>query len=326
VNEKDLGQSKIGLGLAALGRPGYINLGHDEDLGADKSVKGLEQQAHTVLDAAWEAGVRYFDAARSYGRAEAFLGSWVKSREIPKDEVAVGSKWGYRYVADWQSEAQVHEIKEHSLEMLQRQLVESQDYLVDYLDLYQIHSATEESGVLGNAKVLDALAQMKTEGLLIGLTLSGPRQAVTLDRALDVRRDGVLLFDAVQATWNVLERSVGGALEAAHEAGLLVIVKEALANGRLTERNNKPDFAKQRAMLDEMAQSLNSSIDAVAIAGVLAQSWADIVLSGAAKVEHLLSNLGALDVQLGTEDLEGLVDLAEGAEDYWKNRATLDWN
>lgn len=326
MNEKDLGQSKIGLGLAALGRPGYINLGHDEDLGADKSVKGLEQQAHTVLDAAWEAGVRYFDAARSYGRAEAFLGSWVKSREIPKDEVAVGSKWGYRYVADWQSEAQVHEIKEHSLEMLQRQLVESQDYLVDYLDLYQIHSATEESGVLGNAKVLDALAQMKTEGLLIGLTLSGPRQAVTLDRALDVRRDGVLLFDAVQATWNVLERSVGGALEAAHEAGLLVIVKEALANGRLTERNNKPDFAKQRAMLDEMAQSLNSSIDAVAIAGVLAQSWADIVLSGAAKVEHLLSNLGALDVQLGTEDLEGLVGLAEGAEDYWKNRATLDWN
>jgi aryl-alcohol dehydrogenase-like predicted oxidoreductase len=326
VNEKDLGQSKIGLGLAALGRPGYINLGHDEDLGADKSVKGLEQQAHTVLDAAWEAGVRYFDAARSYGRAEAFLGSWVKSREIPKDEVAVGSKWGYRYVADWQSEAQVHEIKEHSLEMLQRQLVESQDYLVDYLDLYQIHSATEESGVLGNAKVLDALAQMKTEGLLIGLTLSGPRQAVTLERALDVRRDGVLLFDAVQATWNVLERSVGGALEAAHEAGLLVIVKEALANGRLTKRNNKPDFAKQRAMLDEMAQSLNSSIDAVAIAGVLAQSWADIVLSGAAKVEHLLSNLGALDVQLGTEDLEGLVGLAEGAEDYWKNRATLDWN
>jgi aryl-alcohol dehydrogenase-like predicted oxidoreductase len=91
--------SRIGLGLAALGRPGYINLGHADDLGGQYDVAAMELRAHAVLDMAWQAGVRYFDAARSYGRGEEFLGSWLRSRQIPAAEVTVGSKWGYIYTA-----------------------------------------------------------------------------------------------------------------------------------------------------------------------------------------------------------------------------------
>ena len=102
--------------------------------------------------------------------------------------------------------------------------------------LYQIHSATLESGVLDDAAVIDALARARASGLRIGLTVSGPQQAETIWRALDVRRDGVRVFDTVQATWNLLERAAEQALRAAHDAGLGVIVKEALANGRLASR------------------------------------------------------------------------------------------
>ena len=70
-------------------------------------------------------------------------------------------------------------------------------------------------------------------GVKIGLTLSGPRQAAL--QALDVQIDGQRVFDCVQATWNLLEPSAGPALQAAHDAGMGVIVKEALANGRLTD-------------------------------------------------------------------------------------------
>src|ERR1700736_4973666 len=90
-----LAVSRIGLGLAALGRPGYINLGHAKDLGAQYDPRAMEGHAHAVLDAAWSAGIRYFDAARSYGRAEEFLSSWLFSRQIPPGAVTVGSKWGY---------------------------------------------------------------------------------------------------------------------------------------------------------------------------------------------------------------------------------------
>jgi aryl-alcohol dehydrogenase-like predicted oxidoreductase len=64
--------SLIGLGLAALGRPGYINLGHAEDLERSYDVGVMQRRAHDLLSAAYAQGVRYFDAARSYGEAEAF--------------------------------------------------------------------------------------------------------------------------------------------------------------------------------------------------------------------------------------------------------------
>src|SRR5690242_9473251 len=90
----------IGLGLAALGRPGYITLKHGEDLRHEYSVDAMQAQVDSVLDAAWQAGINYFDAARSYGRAEVFLASWLTRNEISPQAVTVGSKWGYTYTAD----------------------------------------------------------------------------------------------------------------------------------------------------------------------------------------------------------------------------------
>ena len=256
----------------------------------------MEARAHAVLDAAREAGVRYFDAARSYGLAEQFLSSWLTARDIATPQVVIGSKWGYTYTADWQVEAEKHEVKDHSLPVLLRQLGETRALLGAHLDVYQIHSATLESGVLENRPVLEELARQRDAGLVIGLTLTGPNQAETLKRALDVEIGGRRVFATVQATWNLLERSVGPALDAAHAAGLGVIVKEALANGRLTSRNDAPGFAIRRRRLEATAERLQTTVDAVALAAVLARPWVDGVLSGAATAEQLRANLGALRV------------------------------
>jgi aryl-alcohol dehydrogenase-like predicted oxidoreductase len=289
--------SRIGVGLAALGRPAYINLGHGRDLGGEKDVSALERRAHEVLDAA--AGVRYFDAARSYGRAEEFLASWLDARGISPGEVTVGSKWGYIYTGAWRIDADQQEVKDLSADNLRRQAGESRALLGDHLALYQIHSATLESGVLDDPAVRDELAHLREQGLAIGFTVTGARQAKTIERALEVGG-----FDTVQATWNLLERSAGPALAAAHEAGLGVIVKEALANGRLLE--HVPDT--------------------VAIAAALAQPWADVVLSGAATVEQLESNLRAVDVEYDDELDAELAGLVEDPDSYWETRAALPWN
>ncbi|MCB0061633.1 MAG: aldo/keto reductase, partial [Caldilineaceae bacterium] len=206
--------SRMGLGLAALGRPGYINLGHTADLSATYDVSTMQAHAHGVLDFAWSRGIRYFDAARSYGRAERFLQQWLTSRAIDPAQVSVGSKWGYTYTADWQVHAERHEVKEHSLAKLREQWRESERYLGPYLRLYQVHSATLDSGVLTNQPVLAALAEIRaTQGVAIGLSLGGAAQAQTLEQALAVQMDGVRLFDVVQATWNLLEPSAGAMLQ-----------------------------------------------------------------------------------------------------------------
>ena len=310
----ELPVTAIGLGLAALGRPGYLNLGHGDDLGSDRSVAALELRAHAVLDAAYDAGVRYFDAARSYGRAEAFLASWLRRRELAPGEVTIGSKWGYTYTADWQVRADPPEVKDLSVDTLRRQLGETRELLGDHLSLYQIHSATLESGVLDDTAVLAPLAELRDAGVSVGLTTSGPEQAETIRRAIDAGG-----FDTVQATWNVLEPSVGPALADAHREGLGVIVKEALANGRLTSRGGCP-------VLEKVAQRLGASLDAVALAAALAQPWADVVLSGAASREQVTSNLAARQVSWDGEAAEALDRMAEEPEAYWRTRGELVWN
>lgn len=321
----NLAVAPLGLGLAALGRPGYINLGHAEDLNREYDVAAMEAHAHAVLDAAYAGGIRYFDAARSYGRAEEFLGHWLVARGLSPDDVIVGSKWGYTYTADWQVDAEVHEVKEHSLEVLERQWVESLGNLGDHLDLYQIHSATLQSGVLENGPVLAKLAQLKETDISIGLTVSGPLQEEVVARAIPLTVDGIRLFDSVQATWNLLERSAGPILAEAAAAGMIVIVKEALANGRLTPRNTEPDFAKQHSTLEREAARLETTVDALALAAVLAQPWVTLVLSGAARVDHMISNLRALDVAWDADAHASLAFLVEPADAYWARRDELEW-
>jgi len=318
--------SRIGLGLAALGRPGYINLGHAQDLRHDYEVAAMHDRAHEVLDAAWAAGLRYFDVARSYGRAESFLSTWLSTRSIIPGAVTVGSKWGYTYAAGWKVDVPTHEVKEHSLAVLRRQVKESCALLGNYLNLYQIHSATLESGVLADREVLVELAALRTAGLRIGLTLSGAGQAATLRDAIGVMVDGVRLFDCVQATWNLLERSAESALQAAHDAGMGVIIKEGLANGRLTPRNTAAAFTPSRRVLDAVAARLHTTVDALALAAVLAQPWVDVVLSGAATVEQLQSNVGALAVAWDDEAAAQLAHIAETADAYWATRGKLKWN
>ncbi|GIL48693.1 hypothetical protein Vafri_5170 [Volvox africanus] len=354
----------LGLGLAALGRPGYINLGHGNDL-TGKSVDDMRGNTAEVLSAALGLGIRYFDAARSYGRAEEFLGFWLGSL-VPEQlsRTVVGSKWGYYYTADWQVDTggQPHEVKEHTAANLRKQVAETSSHLGAHVTLYQIHSATLESGVLDAADVVSELETLKRQrGWKMGLSLSGVQQPLTLRKALGVRMsDGAPLFDCVQATFNLLEPSAGAALAEAAATGMSVIVKEALANGRLTVRNTNSSFAPKLALLQHMADKVRyaarhntahhnqaewrcredgvtnfgppkygTTVDALSLAAVIVQPFHPMVLSGATTVEQLVSNAAALELagRLEASDVAQLVsELAQPPQQYWAERSALAWN
>ncbi|MCX4861761.1 aldo/keto reductase [Streptomyces canus] len=310
----------IGLGLAAVGRPGYINLGRDHDLGLaeNRSVEALRTRTHELLDAAYFQGVRYFDVARSYGRSEEFLADWL-DKNPGIDDVVVGSKWGYTYTADWTTDAEHHEVKDHSVQTYDRQRSESAELLGDRLDLYQIHSVTPDSPALTDKELHARLAEAAAQGTSIGFSTSGPAQADAIRAALAVTVDGEPLFRTVQSTYNALETSAAPALAEAHDAGLTVIVKEGMANGRLAEPH-APDALKA------VAAETSLGCDAVALALVLRQPWAGVVLSGAATTVQLASNLHAAVVDLDDEQLSRLAGLAEEPGAYWESRRRLPWH
>ncbi|MFZ4239171.1 aldo/keto reductase [Streptomyces murinus] len=308
----------IGLGLAAVGRPGYINLGRDDDLGADRSVDALRARTHELLDAAYAQGVRYFDVARSYGRSEEFLAQWLAANP-GIDDVVIGSKWGYTYTADWSTDAERHEVKDHSLTTYERQRAESDALLGDRLDLYQIHSLTPDSPALTDKELHARLAEAAAGGLTIGFSTSGPRQADTVRAALAVTVDGEPLFRTVQSTFNILEHSAEPALAEAHDAGLTVIVKEGMANGRLAGPN-APEVLKSIAAEEGLGP------DAVALAWILCRPWVGVVLSGAATLTQLSSNLHAPAVDLDADRMTRLATLTEEPGVYWERRGQLPWH
>jgi len=273
----------------------------------------MRRRSEAVLDAAFDAGVRYVDVARSYGFAECFLAGWLARRRLSPADIAVGSKWGYTYVGGWRLHAERHEVQDLSASAFARQLEESRALLGTHLSLYQVHSATRQNGVLSSPEVLDALRRAREGGLSVGVTVTGPDQASAIDDAIELG-----LFDAVQATWNLLEPSSGVALARANAAGLTVIIKEAVANGRLTSSGDQP------ALL-AAADDRGVTADALAISAALAQPWAGVVLSGAVSVDMLHQNLAATTAGW-TDDLAQLADrLAREPNVYWTERSQRSW-
>ena len=313
---------RIGIGLAAVARPAYITSGRAHDLGRQRGVDDLRARTGAVLDAAVDVGIGYVDVARSYGRAEEFLAFWLAAR--PGVRISVGSKWGYRYVGGWRTDAETHEVKDHSLAAFRQQRDESLALLGAHLAVYHVHSATLDTGVLDDRPLHAELAALRDTGVAVGISTSGPEQAAAVRRALEVQVGGAPLFTSFQSTWNVLETSVAPALSEAAQAGASVLVKEPVANGRLAPGTPDPSPGARRVV--ELAAELGTGEDALVLAAALAQPWTTRVLSGAVTPEQVRSNAAAAGLRLPPDVLDELATLAEEPGEYWAARSRRAWS
>ncbi|WP_225034921.1 aldo/keto reductase [Winogradskyella sp. SM1960] len=315
--------TKIGLGLAALGRPDYINIRSKNDI--DKSVAAFKMNATQVLDDSYQMGIRDFDVAPSYGLGEQFLLDWNTSRN--HKDVSLSTKFGYTYVANWEvGFSGKHEIKEHSIEKLNEQWGVSKGLLPN-LKIYQIHSATLDSGVLTNDAVLARLYELKEEHQLkIGLSSSGTEQVKIIEEARKISFNGEDLFDSFQVTFNLLEPSTYTVLKALLDDGKTIIIKEALANGRVFRNDSFQNYVEAFDYLETLSNKYKVGNDAIAIRFIMDYLNPNLVLSGASDSNQLKQNLKALDFKLTTEEVNTLKSLAVSPEHYWEERSNLEWN
>ena len=319
---ESIGNHRFGLGTAALGRPQYINVRQEKN--KNISLDSFKLEGFDLLEKAYQLGVRYYDTAPGYGLAEQLLLDWMKTKKDPTIQVA--TKWGYTYVADFNPDALVHEVKEHSLEKLNEQWEISKSFLPN-LKVYQIHSATIETGVLKNEAVLDRLAFLKKEfNLEIGLTTTGANQNEIIKKALDVTVENNQLFDAYQVTYNVLDQSLDLLKAELNSQNKKVIIKEALANGRIFKNPSFSHYKDLNSVLEQLSHKYQVGIDAIALKFCTQTIDNSIVLSGASNIEHLNSNLKVESFKLLNKDIDILKDFKIEPTNYWNERKLLNWN
>ena len=312
----------IGLGTAAIGRPQYINIRQKNQ--NYTSLKAFRQHGWEVLDEAYRRGIRYFDTAPGYGMAEQLLIDWLQSQSDPVIEVA--TKWGYTYTANFDPNARQHEVKEHSISKLNEQWKQSRN-LLPHLTTYQIHSATFETGVLENEAVLYRLAELKAKhDLIIGITTSGDNQIEVVRRALDVVINNTEVFDAFQVTYNILDQSLSDIATELHDRNKRMIIKEALANGRLFPNENYAHYQPLYNTLEYLARKYEVGIDAIALRFCIDTLHPYSVLSGAANSQHLIENLKATEIKLAKKETEQLKGFKISPPIYWNERKKLTWN
>jgi aryl-alcohol dehydrogenase-like predicted oxidoreductase len=313
---------KLGLGTAALGRPQYINVRlHTKE---NSDLETFRKQSFAVLENAYNLGVRYFDTAPGYGLAEELVLEWLQTKEDNAIEVA--TKWGYTYTANFDVNATIHEVKEHSLAKLKEQWNFSKK-LLPYLKVYQIHSATLETGVLENTDVLNHLLFLKKEHKLkIGLTTTGTNQLEVIKKALDIAINGIQVFDLFQVTYNFLDQSLKELSAELIRQNKQIVIKEALANGRVFRNTIYPHYDEMYTTLERLSKKHSVGVDAISLKYCEQTITNSIVLSGASTSEQLKENLTLHTFTLSNNDIDILNGLKVTPDFYWTERKKLGWN
>lgn len=312
----------LGLGTAALGRPQYINVRLEYCDNSDLEI--FRKQSFKVLEEAYNLGIRYFDTAPGYGLAENLLLEWIQTKN--DNSIKIATKWGYTYTANFKKNAKIHEVKEHTLAKLKEQWQFSKQ-LLPYLKVYQIHSATLETGVLENTAVLNYLSDLKTKyNLKIGITTTGTNQVEVIKKALNIFVDKAPIFDVFQVTYNFLEQSL---LEISNELiaqNKALVIKEALANGRVLANKNYPNYQEIYKSLEKIATKHKVGTDAIALQFCKQTIPNSVVLSGASSKTQLQQNLKTGTFLLLEEDIALLKSFKVLPEIYWAERKKLQWN
>lgn len=312
----------IGLGTAAIGRPIYINIRHEKQR-VDLSLPEFREYGMRILDEAYEKAVRFFDASSGYGLAESLLLEWLRQKNDP--DIVVATKWGLSYVANFDIDAEVHEIKEHSLEKLNLQWQFSKQLLPN-LKIYQIHSATLDTGVLDDKTILKRLHQIKKEyNIIIGLTTTGVSQVEVLKKAVDIAIENEPLFGSFQCTYNIMDQSILQLKEIFLDSNRQLIIKESLANGRLIPNTSFKEHSLLYKYITKLADKYNVGPDAIAIRFCIDSFPGAVTLSGASSADQLQSNLAVKNFKLEKQEMDMLSSYRIEPTMYWDKRKQLSW-
>jgi aryl-alcohol dehydrogenase-like predicted oxidoreductase len=282
-----------------------------------------EDAALHILSAAYDEGINFIDTADVYSRwaegnpggvAESIIGKWMKTSNIPRDQIVIATKVRGRMGEGPNDEGLARTHILNAVEASLRRLG------TDYIDLYQTHAYDDSTPI---DETLTALDDLVRQGKVRYIGCSN-YPAWRLMRALWTSdKLKLTAYDSLQPHYNLVhraefERELGDICET---YGLGVIPYSPLAGGFLTGKYRKdriPDSARAGgakryfrdrnwALLDKIEligrEKGNYSISQIAVAWLLSNPVVTSPIIGPRTQEQLRDNLGAAGVRLDKEEM-----------------------
>jgi aryl-alcohol dehydrogenase-like predicted oxidoreductase len=309
-----LGRSGLRVSPFALGA---MTFGEDPGA-AGSSVEEPEKILGTYLD----LGGNFIDTANFYtnGHSEKILGDWFAAHPGQRDHVVVASKFFCNmFPGDPNGGgagrssiiAQLHE----TLRRLN----------TAYLDVYWLHNWDRNTPIEETMRTLDDLVRA---GKIRYVGFSNTPAWVTAQAQTTAVLRGWTPLIALQVEYSLLARTVEGELAPlAEQQGMALVpwgpLKGGFLSGKYRRGGEVTDSARAAYVggpgddefnvidaVGEIADELETTSAAVALAWLLARSQTVVPIVGARRLEHLHGNLAGLEVNLSPEHLRVLDEVS----------------
>lgn len=279
--------------------------------------------AEACIRAAIENGINFIDVANVYsgGKAEETVGKIIA--DYDRDKLVISSK-AYFPMSDDINDRGLS--RKHLVQSVEKSLKRMN---VDYLDIFFCHRYDTNTRTEETVRALDDLIR-QGKILYWGTSMWEAHQ---IKEAFDIAEKHNAYAPVIeQPLYNMLDRHIVEGVYAqediASNYGMGLVVWSPLAGGLLTGKYNDgvpegsragrikddwmqegftPDRIEKAKKISELAEELNVTPSALALAWALNHPNVDSVITGATKKEHVLENIKALDIEW-TQELEGLVD------------------
>lgn len=284
----------------------------------DGVIETDREQAHRLLDAAWDHGINFLDTANVYGNpngtSERWIGEWLDDHD--REDFVIASKV-YFNVDDGPNDGGLG--RKH----LRAQLKKSLDRLgTDYLDIYYIHRWDENTPI---EETLSTLNRFVEEGRVryLGASSMAAWQLATALWKSDV--NGWEQFSITQPRYNAAYRTsaesnradVAEYIDFCADQDLAVCPYSPLEGGFLTGKYDRDDgmptgsrgdlrdwdgFSERQwrvlEAIDEVATEIEARPAQVALRWLIERPFSCIPIVGARTVEQLVENVGASEISL----------------------------
>ncbi|MBC7593697.1 MAG: aldo/keto reductase [Kineosporiaceae bacterium] len=316
VTQRSIGKSDIAVSVVGLGCNAF---GSRIDA----------TQTQSVVDAAIDHGITFFDTADSYGTgaSEELLGAALSSR---RTDVVIATKFGMAMDGTngpedaRASKAYMRKAVESSLRRLG----------TDYIDLYQLHTPDRVTPI---ADTLGAMGELIDEGLVRYVGCSNLTAWELVEADWTARTWGFQSFVSAQNEYSLYNRAAEVELApACQHLGVGILPYFPLAYGLLTGKYHRGESApegsrlandNQRSRLkhadwdrvealEAFAAERGLSILQVAMGGLAAQPAVASVIAGATKPEQIAANVEAASWQPSADDLEALAGIGRPKQSY----------